>query len=55
MSFLQAQTLSVQSVASDIGVDRKTAEACFQIMEDMLIADRIPVFTKNSKRRTTDI
>lgn len=49
----QGQVLSVQSVASDIGVDRKTAESYFQILEDMLLGLRIPVFRKKAKRKLT--
>lgn len=52
-TFSQAQVLSVQSVARDIGVDRKTAEAYFELIEDLLIGHRIPVFQKRSKRKMT--
>lgn len=52
-AFSQAQVLSVQSLASDVGVDRKTAESYVQILEDLLIANRIPVFQKRSKRKMT--
>ncbi|MGZ3806228.1 MAG: ATP-binding protein [Pseudobdellovibrionaceae bacterium] len=52
-TFSQGQVLSVQSIASDIGVDRKTAESYFQILEDMLLGYRIPVFQKKAKRKMT--
>lgn len=52
-AFSQGQVLSVQSLASDVGVDRKTAEAYVQILEDLLIASRIPVFQKRAKRKMT--
>lgn len=52
-AFSQGQVLSVQSVASDIGVDRKTAESYFQILEDLLLGYRIPVFQKRAKRKMT--
>lgn len=50
-AFSQGQVLSVLSVASDVGVSRNTAESYFQILEDLLLAVRIPVFQKKSKRK----
>ena len=52
-AFSQAQVLSVLSVASDLGVSRNTAESYFQILEDLLLAFRVPVFQKRAKRKTT--
>lgn len=50
-AFSQAQVLNVQSIASDLGVDRKTAENYFTILEDLMLGYRIPVFSKRAKRR----
>lgn len=50
-SFSQAQLLNISSVASECAVHRKVAENYFCILEDLLIAKRIPVFTKKAKRR----
>ena len=52
-SFSQAAPLNVAEVARDVGVDRKTAVAYFDLLEDFLIATRVPVFTKRAKRRMT--
>lgn len=52
-AFSQAQVLSVLSVASDLGVSRNTAESYFQILEDLLLAVRVPVFQKRAKRKIT--
>jgi predicted AAA+ superfamily ATPase len=52
-AFSQAQVLSVLSIASDLGVSRNTAESYFQILEDLLLAYRIPVFKKRAKRKTS--
>jgi len=52
-AFSQAQVLSVLSVASDLGVSRNTAESYFQILEDLLLAYRVPVFQKRAKRKTS--
>ena len=52
-SFSQAAPLNVAEVARDVGVDRKTAATYFDLLEDLLIATRLPVFTKRAKRRMT--
>ena len=51
-SFSQAQILSISAIARECAVNRKVAEHYFFILEDLLIAKRIPVFTKKAKRRT---
>lgn len=50
-SFSQGSVLSVASVARDCAVERKVVENYFTILEDLLIAYRLPVFTKRAKRR----
>lgn len=50
-SFSQGAPLNVSSVARDCSVERKVVESYFSILEDLLIAYRIPVFTKKAKRR----
>ena len=52
-SFSQAAPLNVAQVARDVGVDRKTAAAYFDLLEDLLIASRVPVFSRRAKRRVT--
>ena len=52
-SFSQAALLNVAEVARDVGVDRKTAAAYFDLLEDLLIAARVPIFTRRAKRRMT--
>jgi predicted AAA+ superfamily ATPase len=52
-SFSQGESLNISSVARECGIGRKTAEAYFEIVEDLLIARRIPVFQKRAKRRIT--
>jgi len=51
-SFSQAQLLNVSDIARECAVHRKVAEHYFTILEDLLIAERIPVFAKKAKRRT---
>ena len=50
-SFSQASVLSVASIAKDCGVDRKTAENYFQLLEDLMIGIRLPVFRRRAKRK----
>jgi uncharacterized protein len=50
-SFSQGTVLNISSVARDCSVERKVVENYFTILEDLLIAYRIPVFAKRAKRR----
>lgn len=50
-SFSQGAVLNISEVAREAAVERKVAENYFNILEDLLIAYRIPVFTKRAKRR----
>lgn len=52
-SFSQASVLSTATVARDSGVPRKTVEGYFDLLEDLLIAFRLPVFQRRSKRELT--
>ena len=49
-SFSQAQPLVLSTVAEDCHVERKTVEEYFNILEDLLLAFRLPVFSKRAKR-----
>ena len=52
-SFSQAAPLNVSAVAADCGVARKVVEGWFDILEDLLLAVRIPVFTRRAQRSMT--
>lgn len=52
-SFSQGSPLNMASVARDCGVSAKLAESHFDLLEDLLLATRIPVFTRRAKRRMT--
>jgi predicted AAA+ superfamily ATPase len=43
--------LNISSIARESQVERKTVEGYLSILEDLLLAFRIPVFTKRAKRR----
>jgi predicted AAA+ superfamily ATPase len=50
-SFSQASTLNISEIARECSVNRKLAEEYFYILEDLLLAHRLPVFTRRAKRR----
>ncbi len=50
-SFSQGSVLSISSVARECHVERKVVESYFSILEDLMIAYRIPIFSKKAKRR----
>jgi predicted AAA+ superfamily ATPase len=50
-SFSQGSILSVSAIARECSVERKVVENYFSILEDLLIAYKLPVFTKKAKRR----
>jgi uncharacterized protein len=50
VSFSHASVLSVATVARECEVSRKTVEGYLDILEDLLLAFRIPVFTRKAKR-----
>lgn len=52
-SFSQAQVLNMTAVARDCQVHRKVVENYFTILEDLLLAERIPVFQRRAKRAVT--
>ena len=52
-SFSQGAPLNMQSVAADSGISRKTVESYFALLEDLLLAVRVPVFQRRAKRKVT--
>lgn len=52
-SFSQAAVLSISTIARELGLPRKTVEGYFHLLEDLLIAIRLPVFTRRAKRLMT--
>lgn len=51
VSFSHGSVLSLSAVARDSAVSRKTVEAFVGILEDLLLAFRLPVFTRRAKRQ----
>ena len=50
-SFSQGSPLNVSEVAREAGLNRNTVISYFDILEDLLIGYRLPVFTKRARRR----
>lgn len=52
-SFSQGGIVNASAIARELGRDNKTISEYFQILEDLLIGVRLPVFTKRAKRKMT--
>jgi len=52
MSFSHASLLNIASVARECEVERKTVAGYVEILEDLLLAFRLPVFAKRTQRKT---
>lgn len=52
-SFSQGAVLNMQAIASDCGINRKTIENHFDLLEDLLLSVRLPVFARRAKRKLT--
>ena len=52
VSFSHASVLNVSAIAREAEVSRKTAEGFLSVLEDLLLAYRVPVFSKRAKRAT---
>ncbi|MGH7495372.1 MAG: ATP-binding protein [bacterium] len=49
-SFSHAFLLNVSNIARESGVERKVVESYIQILEDILLAFKLPIFTKRAQR-----
>ncbi|OHE75721.1 MAG: ATPase [Verrucomicrobia bacterium RIFCSPHIGHO2_12_FULL_41_10] len=50
-SFSQGATINATEIAREVGIDRQMIQNYFSILEELLIAHRIPAFIKRAKRR----
>jgi predicted AAA+ superfamily ATPase len=53
MAYSQGSTVSMATAARDVGVDPKLLANHLDLLEDLLLAVRVPVFTLRAKRRMT--
>ncbi len=49
-SLSQGSVLSMASIARDVSLNRKTVENYFDLLEDLLLSVRLPVFSRKAKR-----
>jgi len=52
VSFSHGAVLNVSNVARECQIERKTASAYVEVLEDLLLAFRLPVFTRHARRST---
>lgn len=52
VSFSHASVLNISNVAREAQASRKTIEGYLEILEDLLLGYRIPVFTRRARRQT---
>lgn len=52
-SFSHGSVLNISNIGRECGVNRKTVEGYIEILEDLLLAFRIPVFSRRAKRAVT--
>jgi predicted AAA+ superfamily ATPase len=52
VSFSHAAVLNVSNLARECQVERKTVAGYLEVLEDLLLAWRLPVFTRRARRRT---
>ena len=50
-SFSQGSQVNLSNIAREVGVSQKVITSYFEILEDLLLSVRIPVFAKRAKRR----
>jgi predicted AAA+ superfamily ATPase len=53
VSFSHAAVLNVTEVARECEVQRKTVAGYVEVLEDLLLAFRVPVFTRRARRKTS--
>ncbi len=53
VSFSHASVLNVSNVARESQANRKTVEGYLEILGDLLLAFRVPVFTRRARRQTS--
>ena len=53
ISFSHATVLNLSNVARECQVERKTVAAYTEVLEDLLLAFRVPVFTRRARRETS--
>jgi predicted AAA+ superfamily ATPase len=53
ISFSQASVLNIANVARECQVERRTVTGYLEVLEDLLLSFRLPVFTRRARRETS--
>ncbi|MEJ2190229.1 MAG: AAA family ATPase [Acidobacteriota bacterium] len=53
VSFSHAAVLNVSNVARECQIERKTVAGYVEVLEDLLLSFRVPVFSRRARRRTS--
>jgi predicted AAA+ superfamily ATPase len=53
VSFSHGSLINVSNIARECAIERKVVEGYLEVLEDLLLAYRIPVFTRRAKRETS--
>ena len=53
VSFSHAAVLNISNVARECQIERKTVAAYMEVLEDLLLAFRLPIFTRRARRQTS--
>jgi predicted AAA+ superfamily ATPase len=53
VSFSHAAVLNISNVARECQIERKTVAGYIEVLEDLLLSFRVPIFTRRARRRTS--
>jgi predicted AAA+ superfamily ATPase len=53
VSFSHAAVLNISNVARECQIERKTVAGYLEVLEDLLLSFRLPIFTKRAQRQTS--
>jgi len=53
VSFSHASVLNISNIARECQIERKTVAAYVEVLEDLLLSFRLPVFTRRAQRQTS--
>jgi predicted AAA+ superfamily ATPase len=53
VSFSHAAVLNISNVARECQIERKTVAAYIEVLEDLLLSFRLPIFTRRARRQTS--
>jgi len=54
ISFSHASLLNISNIARDCEIERKTVEGYIAVLEDLLLAFKLPVFSRKAKRQLSE-